>query len=71
VLDVEHRRLDVEVPADELDARPPAPAMTDRLAQPRRGWEKLYVDTVRGAETGADLDFLIGASGDAVARDSH
>jgi dihydroxy-acid dehydratase len=45
--------------------------MTDRLAQPRRGWEKLYVDTVRGAETGADLDFLIGASGDAVARDSH
>jgi dihydroxy-acid dehydratase len=39
------------------------PAMTDRLAQPRRGWEKLYVDTVRGAETGADLDFLIGASG--------
>jgi len=71
VLDVEHRRLDVEVPADELDARPPARAMTDRLAQPRRGWEKLYVDTVRGAETGADLDFLIGASGDAVARDSH
>jgi dihydroxy-acid dehydratase len=71
VLDVENRRIDVELPDDELDARPPAPAMTDRLAQPRRGWEKLYVDTVRGADTGADLDFLLGASGDAVARDSH
>ena len=71
VLDVPARRIDVDVPQAELDARPPAPAMLERLARPRRGWEKLYVDTVRGADTGADCDFLIGSSGDRVSRESH
>jgi dihydroxy-acid dehydratase len=71
VLDVPARRLEVEVDQAEFDARPPAAAMTGRLATPSRGWERLYVDTVLGAETGADLDFLVGAGGDAVARDSH
>jgi dihydroxy-acid dehydratase len=71
ILDVERRRLDVDVAQEELDARPPAPAMTERLAQPRRGWEKLYVDTVLGADTGADLGFLVGSSGDRVTRESH
>jgi dihydroxy-acid dehydratase len=41
------------------------------VARPRRGWERLYVDTVGGADTGADLDFLLGSSGDKVSRDSH
>jgi dihydroxy-acid dehydratase len=71
VLDVPNRRLDVDVDQVELDARSPSPAMTASLAKPRRGWEKLYVDTVRGADTGADLDFLVGGSGDLVTRDSH
>ncbi len=71
VLDVPGRRIDVDVPQAELDARPPAPAMLDRLARPRRGWEKLYVDTVLGADTGADCDFLTGSSGDRVSRESH
>jgi dihydroxy-acid dehydratase len=70
-LDVAGRRLEVDIPPDELTARPPAQALIDALASPRRGWEKLYVDTVQGAETGADCDFLIGASGDRVARESH
>jgi dihydroxy-acid dehydratase len=70
-LDVEQRRIDVEVPDDELRQRTPPAALTDALAQPRRGWERLYVNTVQGAETGADLDFLIGSSGDEVTRDSH
>ena len=39
--------------------------------EPGRGWEKLYVETVLGADSGADLDFLVGSSGDAVARESH
>jgi dihydroxy-acid dehydratase len=69
VLDVPGRRLEVE--ADDLAGRPPSPAMTAAVARPRRGWEKLYVDTVLGADTGADLDFLIGASGDQVSRESH
>src|SRR3954447_25473284 len=71
VLDVEARRIDVDVPDAEFDARPASEAMLAALARPGRGWEKLYVETVLGADSGADLDFLVGSSGDAVARDSH
>jgi dihydroxy-acid dehydratase len=71
VLDVAGRRIDVDVPADELAARTPSTALLDAVARPTRGWEKLYVDTVQGADTGADLDFLIGSSGDRVTRESH
>jgi dihydroxy-acid dehydratase len=71
VLDVEGRKLDIDVPQEELDARPPSPALVAGLARPLRGWERLYVDTVLGADTGADLDFLVGGSGDEVSRESH
>jgi dihydroxy-acid dehydratase len=70
-LDVQERRIDVDVPPEELDSRPPSPALLAGLARPRRGWERLYVDTVMGADTGADLDFLVGSSGDRVSRESH
>ncbi|HEY0002232.1 MAG TPA: IlvD/Edd family dehydratase [Actinoplanes sp.] len=69
VLDVPARRIEAE--GVDLDARPPSAAMIAALARPARGWEKLYVDTVLGADTGADLDFLVGSSGDQVARESH
>ncbi|HUQ55118.1 dihydroxy-acid dehydratase [Lentzea sp.] len=69
VLDVENRRIDVEAP-DFLD-RTPSAAMTEAFASPGRGWERLYVDHVLGADTGADLDFLIGSSGSEVTRESH
>ncbi|MBN6055603.1 dihydroxy-acid dehydratase [Nonomuraea sp. RK-328] len=68
VLDVAARRLDVDLPDGELAARDPV--MTGH-ARPVRGWERLYVDHVTQADRGADLDFLIGSSGDAVGRDSH
>ncbi|GIJ44353.1 dihydroxy-acid dehydratase [Virgisporangium aliadipatigenens] len=71
VLDVAARRIDVDVPQEELDAREPSVAMTEAVAKPRRGWEQLYVRTVLGADTGADCDFLLGSSGDQVARESH
>ncbi|GIE46690.1 dihydroxy-acid dehydratase [Amorphoplanes nipponensis] len=71
VLDVDNRRLTVDVPDDELAAREPSAALRAALARPSRGWQKLYVDTVLGAEVGADLDFLVGSSGDAVSRESH
>jgi dihydroxy-acid dehydratase len=70
-LDVEGRQISVDVPPGEFDARPPSAALTAALARPARGWEKLYVDTVLGAEAGADLDFLVGSSGDQVSRESH
>jgi dihydroxyacid dehydratase/phosphogluconate dehydratase len=71
VLDVAGRRLDVDVPQDELDAREPATLAVQAFARPTRGWERLYVETVQQADTGADLDFLVGASGDEVSRESH
>lgn len=71
VLDVPARRIDIDLPADELAARRPAAAMAAAFASPTRGWERLYVDHVQGADTGADLDFLRGTGGHAVHRDSH
>ncbi len=71
VLDVPNRRLDVELPPDEWAAREPAPTAVAAFAKPSRGWEQLYVRTVGQADTGADLDFLVGASGDQVSRESH
>ncbi len=68
-LDVPSRTLTLEVPDDELDRRhaewtaPPPPAS--------RGWTRLYTDHVLQADSGADLDFLVGASGHEVGRDSH
>ncbi|MCC9707493.1 dihydroxy-acid dehydratase [Streptomyces sp. MNU76] len=70
-LDVAARRIDVDVPADELAARTPDRATHDGFAAPRRGWERLYVDHVLQADTGADLDFLLGSSGSEVSRESH
>ena len=70
-LDVPGRRLELDVPAEELAGRQPAVAAQQAYAKPSRGWESLYVNTVQQANTGADLDFLVGASGDGVSRDSH
>ena len=70
-LDVPARRLTLDVPDDELAARTPSAAAAASYAAPLRGWERLYVDHVQQADVGADLDFLVGASGDRVTRESH
>ena len=70
-LDVEGRRLHLDVPADELAARSQSAETIAAFAAPTRGWAKLYVDHVMQADTGADLDFLVGSSGDRVTRESH
>ncbi|MCZ4603219.1 dihydroxy-acid dehydratase [Streptomyces sp. Lzd4kr] len=70
-LDVEARRIDIDVPADELARRTPSEPTVKAYANPRRGWERLYVDHVLQADTGADLDFLVGSSGSEVTRESH
>ena len=71
VLDVPGRRLTLDLTQEELDTRAPNTATVDGYARPTRGWERLYVEHVMQADTGADLDFLHGASGDRVSRDSH
>lgn len=70
-LDVENGLLDLDVPADELAARTPDRATVEAFANPDRGWQRLYIDHVMQADQGADLDFLVGASGAEVARESH
>ncbi len=70
-LDVPGRRLHLDVSAAELASREPAPAAVAGYARPTRGWERLYIDHVQQADTGADLDFLIGSSGGYVHRESH
>ena len=71
VLDVAARTLNMEVSAEVLATRSPSLASTSAYAAPVRGWSKLYVDHVQGADLGADLDFLNGSSGEKVSRESH
>jgi dihydroxy-acid dehydratase len=71
ILDVPNRRLTLDVDQEELRRRTPNQATVDGYADPTRGWERLYVDHVMGADTGADLDFLRGSSGSKVSRESH
>ena len=70
-LDVPSRLLSVNVSEAELAARTPSQASVDAYAAPERGWAKLYVEHVTQADQGADLDFLVGSSGDRVDRESH
>jgi dihydroxy-acid dehydratase len=71
VLDVPARTLHLDVPADELARRAPSAAAAAAYAAPAGGWERLYVDHVLQADRGADLDFLVGARGHQVTRESH
>jgi dihydroxy-acid dehydratase len=71
LLDVPNRSLNIEIDEAELRKRKPSAASVSAYASPERGWAKLYVDHVQGADTGADLDFLLGSSGDKVSRESH
>jgi dihydroxy-acid dehydratase len=70
-LDVAARRLDVDIEPEELRRREPPAAAVAGYAAPARGWQRLYVDHVMQANHGADLDFLLGASGHEVTRESH
>ena len=71
ILDVGKRQLTLDVAESDLILRSPSQATTDGFATPIRGWERLYVTHVMGADTGADLDFLRGSSGYTVTRESH
>jgi dihydroxy-acid dehydratase len=68
-LDVEARRLHLEVAQDELARRR---AQWQRPELPMKGgYQQLYVEHVNQANTGADLDFLLGCRGTVVTRESH
>ena len=68
-LDVDAKRLHVDVEEKMLQARikkwrAPEAAM-------KGGYQELYVKHVMQANTGADLDFLVGCRGNAIPRESH
>jgi L-arabonate dehydrase len=67
-LDVPGRRLCLEVEENALAERR---AQWKAAQLPERGYLRLYVKHVLQASVGADLDFLAGHSGAAVARDNH
>jgi dihydroxy-acid dehydratase len=68
-LDVANRRLHLDISDEELQAR--LAAWKPAVAPPTGGYAKLYHDHVEGAHKGADMDFLVGCRGNAVARESH
>ena len=68
-LDVEKRRLHLDVSDEELNKRkaqwtPPKPMAL-------RGYAKIYIDHVQQAHLGADLDILNGGTNGEVTRDLH
>jgi L-arabonate dehydrase len=68
-LDVEQRRLHLDISDEELQQRRAAWIAPPAMAT--RGYVKLYIDHVQQAHLGADLDILQGGSGDIVTRDLH
>jgi L-arabonate dehydrase len=68
-LDVEARRLHLDVAQEELDRRR-AKWRQPELAM-KGGYQQLYVEHVTQANLGADFDFLAGCRGTLVTRESH
>ena len=68
-LDVPNRRLHLDISDAELAAR--LAKWENLIKAPDSGYARLHHIHVQGADTGADLDFLNGARGNAVGKDSH
>jgi dihydroxy-acid dehydratase len=68
-LDVPNRRLHLDIPDEELAAR--LAAWVPPVAEPPSGYAMLHHRHVMGADTGADLDFLLGCRGAPVGKDAH
>lgn len=68
-VDVPARRLHLDVPETEIEAR--LKAWQPSVLVPESGYARLFHTHVQGADTGADFDFLTGQRGKAVPRDSH
>jgi L-arabonate dehydrase len=68
-LDVKARKLHLHVSDAELAKR--RKAWKGFQTPHKRGYAKMYVDTVLQADKGVDLDFLVGKSGTPTLRESH
>ena len=70
-LDGPNRRLELLVSPEELAARADAWKQQRPPSKYSRGYYQLYIEHVMQAHQGCDLDFLVGASGSVVDRESH
>ena len=68
-LDVPHRRLHLDIPADEMARR--RAAWRPRPPHTERGYVSLFLEHVQQADLGVDFDFLVGQSGAAVSHGNH
>jgi dihydroxy-acid dehydratase len=68
-LDVPNRRLHLDITDEELAAR--LAAWVPPVEEPPSGYAMLHHRHVMGADTGADLDFLLGCRGAPVGKDAH
>jgi dihydroxy-acid dehydratase len=68
-LDVEKRRLHLDISEEELNKRKKAWVAPAPLAA--RGYVRFYIEHVQQAHLGTDLDILRGGSGSEVTRDLH
>ncbi len=68
-LDVAGRRLHLDVSDEELEKR--RAAWQPRHETYARGYAQLYTEHVTQADTGCDLDLLVGSSGHYVPKESH
>jgi dihydroxy-acid dehydratase len=71
LFDGPERKLELLISEDELAARLTAWKRSHPQSPHRRGYYRLYVEHVMQADQGCDLDFLVGASGSVVERESH
>jgi dihydroxyacid dehydratase/phosphogluconate dehydratase len=70
-LDGPTRALNIAISDEEMAERLKAWRADRPPPTYTRGYAKLYVDHVLQADKGCDLDFLVGASGSVVTRESH
>jgi dihydroxy-acid dehydratase len=68
-VDVENGIMDLLVSDEIIQKR--LDEYTPVLPDVKSGYQKMYIDHVMQADTGADLDFLVGRRGSKVKRHSH
>ena len=71
LLDGPARKLELLIPDAELQGRLEAWRHLEAASSYTRGYYQLYVQHVLQADRGCDFDFLVGASGSLVERESH
>jgi dehydratase ilvD1 len=71
VLDGPGRSLTLLLPDEEIEMRLTEWRKNRPAQRYKRGYYRLYVDHVLQADRGCDFDFLVGASGSTVVRESH